>query len=430
MGMARRVGLKIDACLYFASALLAVAIAQTTELQTFRAWAGFAAPGYLVAAVGATIAIVSIRLWTERAVTGLRLGMTAIAFIAAVIIPLAYEVNASAEGNVRLEQAEVVAIEKASTSLMSGHDPYATTFYERGLESRPQAQHHFAYMPAILIFGLPRALIGPGQFTDARVVMAFVTLAALATALAFSEMTPAHRLRLAQVAAVLPSGSIFIATSGDDLSVLALMLLGIVMLHRESRLGWPVLVAAALLKQTAWPVVLVLLVSLFLDRAEPGQRLIGKRIGLLLTAALSVSAPFLIWQPGSFVSGLILFPLGLTSGPSFDQPPTLGSWILGIGGIAGNHALRDVLIVAMLSGVLAGGVSALLYVSRIAAMDLPLQACFAGLLMLALIIVSPISRPGYLVYPVGLLMFGLLTRGAGLSIGPTRAEQIPLRRTA
>src|SRR5215470_3868699 len=115
MGMARNVDAKIDACVFLASALLAATIAQTTELQTFRVWAGFAAPGYLVAAVAATIAIASSRLWTKRVLMRLRLGMTAISFAAAVIMPLAYEVNASVEGNIRLEQAEVVVIEQAST---------------------------------------------------------------------------------------------------------------------------------------------------------------------------------------------------------------------------------------------------------------------------------------------------------------------------
>lgn len=417
--MARSVDLRVDACLYGVSALLVAGIAHSTELHTFRVWAAFAGPGYLVAAAVTIIAIAASRSWHGHVVMWLRLGIAAFSFVVAALMPLAYEVHARADGRVRLEQAEVAVIEQASTRLVSGKDPYATTFDERGLESRPQAQRYFAYMPLMLIFGLPRAIFGPGQFTDARVIMALVTLAALATALRLSSMAPAQRLRLAQVAIILPSGAIFIATGGDDLSVLALVMLGIVILRRNGRLGWPILVFAALLKQTAWPVVLVFLISFRLDRRESVQGMAAKRLGTLLAAALSLSAPFLVWRPGPFVSGVVLFPVGLTSARSFDQPPTIGSWALSAAGIAGNPALRDALVAGVLGGVLLLGVSAVIYVNRMPALGTTEPVCIAGLLMLALIITSPISRPGLLVYPVDLLTFGLLVGDTGPSFRPS-----------
>ncbi len=407
--MARDADLKIDSGIYVVSALLVLAIARTTELYTFRVWANFAAPGYLIAAATA-IAVSSGRPRTGRTAMRLRVGIAAFSLAAAVVMPLAYEVHARADGHIHLEQSEVVVIEQAATGLAAGQDPYTATFDERGLESRPQAQHHFAYLPLMLAFGLPRAFFGPGQLTDARVVMALVTLAALATALARWPATPARRLRMAQIAIVLPSGALFMATGGDDLPVLALVLLGLVMLQRKDRLAWPVLVAAALLKQTAWPVLLIVLLSRLIDRATPGQPARGEVPGAWLIPAMLVSVPFLIWQPGAFVRGAVLFPLGLTSGPAPDQPPTLGSWLTGTAGIAGHHALQIVLVAGLPGAVLAAAAAALLRWGRLASIRTAEQACFASLLMLALIVTSRISRVGFLIYPLDLLTLGLLMR--------------------
>ncbi len=422
--MAENVDLKIDSVLYAISALLVLAIARLTQLYTFRVWANFAAPGYLIAAIAAAIAVASRRSRTGRGAMRLRLGIAAFSCAAAVTMPLAYEVHARAGGHIHLEQSEVVVIEQAAAGLAAGKDPYTATFDERGLESRPQAQHHFAYLPLMLAFGLPRALFGPGQLTDARVVMALVTLAALATALARWPTTPARRLRMAQVAIVLPSGALFMVTGGDDLPVLALVLLGLVMLQRKDRLAWPVLVAAALLKQTVWPVLLVLLLSRHVDRTETRPHTPGMLPGAWLIPAMSVSVPFLLWQPGAFVRGVVLFPLGLTSGPAPDQPPTLGSWVTGAAGLTGDRTLQIVLVAGLLGGVLAAGGAVLLRLGRLTSLRTADQGCFAGLLMLALIVTSRISRVGYLIYPLDLLTLGLLMRKTVPSSDPSAPSRI------
>ena len=422
--IAGNVDLKIDSILYAISALLVLAIARLTQLYTFRVWANFAAPGYLIAAIAAAIAVASRRSRTGRGAMRLRLGIAAFSCAAAVTMPLAYEVHARAGGHIHLEQSEVVVIEQAAAGLAAGKDPYTATFDERGLESRPQAQHHFAYLPLMLAFGLPRALFGPGQLTDARVVMALVTLAALATALARWPTTPARRLRMAQVAIVLPSGALFMVTGGDDLPVLALVLLGLVMLQRKDRLAWPVLVAAALLKQTVWPVLLVLLLSRHVDRTETRPHTPGMLPGTWLIPAMSVSVPFLLWQPGAFVRGVVLFPLGLTSGPAPDQPPTLGSWVTGAAGLTGDRTLQIVLVAGLLGGVLAAGGAVLLRLGRLTSLRTADQGCFAGLLMLALIVTSRISRVGYLIYPLDLLTLGLLMRKTVPSSDPSAPSRI------
>jgi hypothetical protein len=119
-----------------------------------------------------------------------------------------------------------------------------------------------------------------------------------------------------------------------------------------------------------------------------------------------------------------MFPLGLTSGPAPDQPPTLGSWVTGAAGVAGHRTLQIVLVAGLLGGVLAVSGALLFRLGRLTSIRPADQGCFAGLLMLALIITSRISRVGYLIYPLDLLTLGLLMRRTAPGSDPSAPSPI------
>src|SRR5439155_11075931 len=127
------------------------------------------------------------------------------------------------------------------------------------LVARPIAtKTHFPYLPGMIAFGLPRALDGRSPVADARVWFALATLAVAGIALLprGSALEPNDRLRAFQVLAVLPTGALLMATGGDDLPVLALMLLTLVLADEGRPAGAGVaLGVAAAMKPTAWILV-------------------------------------------------------------------------------------------------------------------------------------------------------------------------------
>ena len=116
------------------------------------------------------------------------------------------------------------------------------------------------------------------------------------------------------------------ATGGDDLPVLALMLLALV-LADEGRPGASGVVAglAAVTKQTAW----VLLPFLALAARDREGRPARGRFSLTATAVVAVVViPFLAWSPGDFVEDVIRFPLGLGRQRSAAGTPTPGAGLI------------------------------------------------------------------------------------------------------
>ncbi len=105
------------------------------------------------------------------------------------------------------------------------------------------------------IFGLPSAdRHGSEGLTDARIVMTLMTLFASGWALALLRLSRRQKIRVAQVLIALPTGALFLSTGGDDMPILALMLLGVAALQRrQTNLAGISIGIAAAMKLTAWP---------------------------------------------------------------------------------------------------------------------------------------------------------------------------------
>ncbi len=246
------------------------------------------------------------------------------------------------------------------------------------------------------VFGLPRALFGDGPFTDARV--AFAVAGVLVVALAFAVMgRPRVPVLAAQLAATSPLTLLTIAVAGDDIPVVALIVLGTALVYgaRPGRgnAAWAGLVCALLatMKLTALPAVVVLAVAVLVHR---GRRELAILLGTTVAAAAIIVVPVLLVDPASFVEHVILYPAGLGRAGSPAESPLPGHLIAQLGP-AGHAAALGLLAAA------ACAIGAWLVVRP------PRDAAGATLRIAtglgAAIILAPATRWGYLVYPLALL---------------------------
>jgi hypothetical protein len=418
-GLVRSLGL--DALLYGASAVFALHLLGSSTLLRNTTWAGLAWPAYAAGALAALgLASLAARLGRSGVVRArllLALGVLA----GAVIVPLAVEVRWRAEpghappGSLHPYAAsEVVVTEGAAEALVRGRDPYSVHFASDELAGRsPSTAEHFPYLPGMAVFGLPRALLANTPWTDARIFFALATALAGAAALSRWRAPPEHRLRALQVLVVLPTGAQALVGGGHDMPVLALLLLALVLLERRRHTASAGAIAAAgLLKLTAWPLLLAFAVIAHRRLRSP----IWLALGVVGLGVLGAAAA----GPTDFADDVLLFPTGLTALPSPATSTTLGSALVGASPL---NTTRVVLTLALFAVALVGSTAVL---AALAAREAgPAHtATAAGIILLGLIMLSPVARAGYLVYPLDLLAWALLLRPP-----QTSPATLPLPRT-
>jgi hypothetical protein len=396
------------AALLVGCALFACAVAAISADAAQRLWGELAAPSYGLAAL---VALAGRRRGLPLAV--------AISVTGAVLIPLAWMAST------RMGQPEVsVVIRSAQLFLHQG------TPYERAsaLATAHGPYAYNPYLPALAFFGLPHAWFGGGLLTDPRVWFGVVFLAAFGTALQLSGV------RRPWLWAVVVTASPIIAyplsTGGDDLPVLALICLGLALLRpapgpddtapadtapadrapdgaapgrtgglttQRIFLAGLALGLASAMKATAWP---ALAVAVVLVLVCAGRRAAAWLVLVTLCVPLAVDGPVLFAQPSSVVSNTILFPLGLTKVQSPAATPLPGhllveawSW--------GHYAAIGLLLLAGLA------IAAWLVLSP------PRDERAAGWRLVVgvtlMFAFAPASRFGYIVYPLGLAAWLLLS---------------------
>jgi hypothetical protein len=388
--------LRWDAALYAAGAAVAAAVALSDRIPLQRDWGRMALVPY---AVGAIAALALARASTGAA-TRARVGLAAAVLVGAAFLPMALEVWWRArdgfDGHV---QSETLVTEESAAALLGGHDPYAVSFASGPLGSWPPGTaEHVPYVPGMFAFGLPRAVAGDLWLTDARLWFAVVSVTALAVALCLARPPPARGLTALVVVLALPTGARYMAGGGDDVTVLSVMLLSLVLLHRKepAAAGLAAGLAAAI-KQTAWPLLPFLILA---ARDREGRRASGRTLAAASAVMLPLIAPFVVSNPTAFVRDVVLFPLGLARQPTLAASPTLGS------------LLAEAL--ALPKGILAGALLliVLLVAGYLAFLRPPTDARGAAertaLVMLLAILLATAGRFGYLLYPIGLFAWGRL----------------------
>ncbi len=336
--------------------------------------------------------------------TGARIGIFVLVLCGATLMPLSLEVLWQAgSGGTSHAQPEVLVVEQAGKRVLHGAGLYQQVGSKKAAvvpPGQPAADAFFPYLPGMAVFGLPSGTDAPARLTDARVVFSLITILVVIAALAMCRGPSGPRVLGLQVMTVLPTAALPLATGGDDLPVVALMLLGLVLLQRRRPLGAGLaLGAAASLKFTAWPLAAI---CLLVVRDERGRRAPARLALGLGAVVLPAVLPVVLRNPLAFFDNVVRFPLGLTG---IHSPA--GSALPGHLIVSAFPSLHKPYTLAV--AVVAGAV-----VLRALVRHTPRTpadaARFVGWVALAAIMLAPATRVGYLLYPLDLFAWAWMLR--------------------
>jgi uncharacterized membrane protein len=320
--------------------------------------------------------------------------LLAVTFVGVVVVPLGIETH------IAQAQPEVRVIERAGQAMLHGQSPYRV--YEvdghlvHAVKGVPAFQSFFPYGPLMAPFGIFTAVAHREKgLPDARVVMSVFTILMMLLALWMLRAPPGGKIRVAQALTVLPTGSLFLATGGDDMPILALCLLTLVAIQRQRPWVTGVLIGiAAAMKLTAWP---FLLVALAVSRDREGRR----TWGAVLTAASCVLAatmtPYILTGPRAFVANVFAFPLGLAGVNSPAASPLPGHLLTNAFPPLGHVLLPAVFVV--------GSIFLVRYLRRHWPLSLPSALRVLATVMTVVICSATATRLGYLIYPIDFLLW-------------------------
>jgi hypothetical protein len=298
---------------------------------------------------------------------------------------------------------EVQVISRSATLLLQHGTPYlAPGQFDNWLSYNP-------YLPAMAVFGLPRALGANGLLGDPRVWMTLVSIALIAAAfrLAAPHLSCKSCSRNVALSTVFAASSPVIAfplaIGITDPPVIALLLVTLALAARPGRRSmWAgvVLGVASAMKSTAWPAIPIFAAMMATrDGVKAMWRFVG--VVILLAGALSAAmAPAALSDPASFLQNTVLFPLGLTKYKTPAASPLPGH-LLAMTGSAGHMAAVGLLLVA---GI---GFAVSLIVRPPA--DARAAAFRIALGLAVMFTLAPATRWGYFVYPIGLIGWVVLT---------------------
>jgi len=369
------------------SAAFAVALAMVTVWQAHRLWGIFAGISYLLAAM-------FVLLWKSHG----RDAALVISLAGALVTPLWLMAGHG------LQQPEVEVIDKSAAMLLHRGTPYpgpamlATTHNPNVFDP---------YLPALTAFGLPRVLLGFSAATDPRIWFAVGFVVVFAAALALGGARDVVRWTALVTAS--PIIAFSLAVGGTDVPVLACLCLGFALLWRRPRpmLAGLALGAAAAMKATAWPALVVAAVLLL---SRDGRRATVSMSAAALAVVAAVVGPVAAAGPRSLVQNTIAFPLGLTHVKSDAVSPLPGRLL------AETGQTGHLIAVALL--VLAGLAIIASLVFR-PPRTVPATIWRLIIALTAMFMLAPATRFGYFVYPVGLLAWLEVSRMSG---GPATEE--------
>jgi hypothetical protein len=336
-----------------------------------RLWGLFAAVAYVLAA-GVVLA------WrSSRAVDlALLLGLGG-----ALIAPLCLLAD---EGR---WQPEVGVIARGARLLLVHGSPYEN---QAVVTASHNPNIYNPYLPVMAIFGLPRALLGPGIVTDPRIWFTLGFVAVFAAALAVAGARDV--LRWTVLVTATPVIAFSLTVGGTDVPVLALLCLGLALLWRRPQplVAGLVLGVAAATKATAWPALIVAATMLLV---RDGRRAAGRFLVAAIAAAAAIIGPVAAVWPHSLVENTILFPLGLAKVKSQAVSPLPGHLLADTGPT--GHTIAVVLL-----GLAGLGVLISLVVRPPRNVPSATWRLIIGLVLM--FVLAPATRFGYFMYPAGL----------------------------
>jgi Glycosyltransferase family 87 len=353
-----------------------------------RTWAIWAAAGY---------GVTTLILWLLRHKKMPLIVPLLVSLAGALAAPLTWLAT-------RVEPtAEVKVISQSAVLLLQHGTPYLPAGQlDSWLSYNP-------YLPVMAVFGMPKALGAHGLFGDPRVWLTAVSIALIWAA--FSVAAPHRHCDGCRYGVAL--STVFIAASPviafplavgiTDPPVIALMFLTLALIARPSGLikAAAALGVAAAMKATAWPAVPVFTAMLAArDGVRKAWRFAAATI--VIAGVLAVLfAPAAFANPYSFLQNTVLFPLGLTKHKTPAASPLPGH-LLADTGNAGHYAAVGLLVAA--------GLAFVIWLIIRPPRDARDAAWRLAVGLTAMFTLAPATRWGYFVYPIGLVMWLLLTR--------------------
>ena len=394
-------GLSGDAVLYAFSAIFALVLGWTSTQVAQWHWGYLSVGPYALAAL---VAFLLGRLNLRRN-TVVRLVLLGLVMMGSVIVPLALETRwRHQDPAMGFAQPEVSVIERSAIYVSEGRDPYRS-FEHNGhlvgmVSGLPAYESFFPYFPLMSVFGLPSAETHLGSgLTDARIVMTLMTLLTSSAALLLLKASRDKKIRVAQVLLALPTGALFLSTGGDDMPILALLLLAVALLERRSSNAAGVsLGIAAAMKLTAWPLAAG---ALLVAKTKNGSSAWFK-VAWWVTAIVFVTVtPFALKAPWAFFSNVFAFPLGL-AGVASPAASALPGHILTTWWAPFGHILAPLTL-------LVGGY----FVTRYAQAHWPLSLSrllrILSVAFTVMICVASATRVGYIIYPINFALWSWAT---------------------
>ena len=403
-----------DAFLYGMSTAFAGVTAFAVTIPLYREWGRLAvgpyAFGTVMMVVVARRRAAAVRASPTGAATGrgwraARLVAFTVVLLGATVVPLALEVTWASHGDASLHvQPEVLVVERAGIRAAHGHDPYQVVDRNGRILIRQSAipvyELYYPYLPGMVVFGFSSGSKVEARLTDARIQ--FLVFTVIVALFALSRVRPSTdaRTRSFQALSALPTAALPLATGGDDMPVVALMLLGLVALQRRRPvLAGLALGAASTLKFTAWPVVFL---AMFAATDLHRRRALFRYAAAVAVLVVPVVVPVALHNPSAFVDNVIRFPLGL-AGVASPAASALPGHML-VSAFPGLH--RPYVIALAVVGLLVLG----RYLWRHPPRDAPAVASVTGWVMLVAILAAPATRVGYLLYPINLFLWAWMFR--------------------
>jgi Glycosyltransferase family 87 len=394
-----------------------VAVAASSVPQ--RAWGLTAAAGYGLAA-----AVLALAWWasrraprraarwaSRRAARWPELAALAASAGGAVAVPLTW-LAATGQG-----QPEVSVIVRSASLLLHHGSPYLSP---AAIAASGSPNSYNPYLPALAVFGIPRALGLGGLPGDPRLWFGAFFTALLTVSLA--RIGRRRALLWALVVLSSPAIAFPLVVGGDDLPPLALLYLSLALLHSRSRPGAAGLTLglAAAMKATAWPALPVVAA---LIAARDGRRALIWFTAAALAVPAAVITPFAAAAPGALVANTILFPLGMTRIKT-DAASMLPGHLIGQVVPYGRPIAVGLLLAAGLA--MAG------WLARRPPRD---AAAAAGRLAVGLAVMftlAPATRFGYFAYPLALAAWAWLVPRPRprIALAADRSPARPVRAAA
>jgi hypothetical protein len=420
-----------DALLYGASALFALITIFTSTNALYQVWGRMALTPFAFGAVASAALWFALRRARRRraALTATqhrrawlaRLTLAVCVFAGSLAIPLGFEILWRFDGVAGSHlQPEVQAVEKGGQDLVKGQDPYHTLVkLPHAVKYHAPGQPNYAgflpYLPVMAVLGIPSDIWPNNGLSDARIFFCLTTLAVAAVALYLCRAEGRRKIRALQALVILPLASLPLATGGDDIPVVAVLLLAMVLAQRRRPFSSGVALGiASAMKFTAWPLALL---ALFAARGKDGERRPWRMIAGLLLVAVPAIFPFALRGPFALFDDVVLFPLGLSAIPS-----TAASALPGHVLVTTFPSLSRVLPLSV-GIVLAAFLARHLY--RYTPKTVSEVCTIAGVVMSALILLAPNPRVGYLLYPINFFVWAYLLKEPVAPTEPLDAADEP-----